>query len=91
MRGQLLLGQAVVALMVMLLSAVSLVEAKDKGGVLKASELIGMKSKAPMARVSAKLGISSLIPTTEMSNTPCWISADFWVLAISILRCPGMP
>lgn len=43
MRGQLLLRQAVVALMVMLLSAVSLVEAKDKSGVLKASELIGMK------------------------------------------------
>src|SRR6185436_7467176 len=43
MRGQLLLRQAIVALMVMLLGTVSPVNAKDKSGVLKASELIGMK------------------------------------------------
>jgi len=43
MRGQLLLRQALVVLMVMLLGTVSPVNAKDKSGVLKASELIGMK------------------------------------------------
>jgi sporulation protein YlmC with PRC-barrel domain len=43
MRGQLLLRQAIVTLIVMLLGTASLVDAKDKSGVLKASELIGMK------------------------------------------------
>ena len=43
MRGRVLMRQAIAALMVMLLGSVSLVDAKDKSGVLKASELIGMK------------------------------------------------
>ena len=43
MRGQVLLRQAIAALMVVLLGTESLVDAKDKSGVLKASELIGMK------------------------------------------------
>jgi len=43
MRRHLLLRQAIVTLMVMLLGTVSPVNAKDKSGVLKASELIGMK------------------------------------------------
>ena len=43
MRGQILLRQVFVALMVMLLGTASLVDAKDQNKVLKASELIGMK------------------------------------------------
>ncbi|HKO60770.1 MAG TPA: PRC-barrel domain-containing protein [Pyrinomonadaceae bacterium] len=43
MRGYLLRRAMVAGLMVMLLGTMSLVDAKDKSGVLKASELIGMK------------------------------------------------
>ena len=43
MRGYLLRRAMVAGLMVMLLGTMSLVDARDKSGVLKASELIGMK------------------------------------------------
>jgi sporulation protein YlmC with PRC-barrel domain len=77
MRGQVLLRKAIVAVMAILLGTVSLVDAKDKSGVLKASELIGMKVEGSDGKNLGKIRDLVIDPRMEISNTPCWISAGF--------------